>query len=81
MVTVPQRPRVWLAAGLGGTTLPPTESDRPQVRDDQGRVWIPGTDGLWHTADRRHHQTWQQLHARSDLCEVPGETTELVVAA
>ncbi|MCT2587779.1 hypothetical protein [Actinophytocola gossypii] len=61
------RPRVWLAAGLGAT---PDPVDWPRVRDDLMRRWEPGLDGLWHTADGRHHATWAELHARFDLVEV-----------
>jgi hypothetical protein len=62
------RPRVWLVAGLGKPTTQPL--DRPTVRDDLMRTWHPSGDGRWHTADRRHHQTWAELHARFDLIEV-----------
>lgn len=61
-------PRVWLAAGQNGQT-PPT--DRPVVRDGLMHVWCPGPDGLWHTADNRHHADWTELHSRFDLVEVP----------
>lgn len=60
-------PRVWLVAGLGHT---PDPDDMPTVRDDQMHVWHFGTDGRLHTADGRHHATWTELHARTDLHEV-----------
>lgn len=64
-----QAPRVWLAAGIGPERGEP--ADHPPVRDDQGRVWRHDAgDGRWHTTDGRHHQTWAQLHARSDLAAV-----------
>lgn len=38
------------------------------VRDDLGRTWSLGEDGLWHdTATGRHHQTSAELTARTDL--------------
>jgi hypothetical protein len=55
--------RVWLA----GRGQEPT--DRPDVRDDQQRVWRPA-NGQYHTADNRHHQLWRDLSARTDLVEV-----------
>lgn len=61
------RPRVWLVAGLG-TDIAPT--DLPTVRDDQMHVWSFGDDGRLHTPDGRHHATWGDLHARTDLFEV-----------
>ncbi len=71
MVATTTAPRVWLAAGIEQTTLPPRSlCDRPTVRDDQGRHWQCGDDGLWHTPDNRHHQTWGELHSRTDLTEV-----------
>lgn len=39
-----------------------------RVRDDLGRTWSLGPDGLWHdTATGRHHQTSAELTARTDL--------------
>ncbi|MGW4829640.1 hypothetical protein ACWEOG_18805 [Amycolatopsis japonica] len=60
-------PRVWLAAGVADKAAP---SDHPVVRDDLMHLWFPGGDGLWHTADNRHHAAWTELHARFDLVEV-----------
>lgn len=56
------KPRIWLP----GAARP---ADTPTVQDDQGRRWHPA-GGQWHTADNRHHQTWGQLTARTDLVEV-----------
>jgi len=72
--TSPDRPRVWLVAGLG-TDQEPT--DRPVVRDDRCRCWRPGADGRWHTPDNRHHATWSELHNRTDLVEVPAPDRDL----
>jgi len=63
----PDRPRVWLVSGTGTT---PDPIDLPAVRDTWLRTWLPGTDGIYHTADGRHHATWAELHARCDLVEV-----------
>jgi hypothetical protein len=62
------RPRVWLVAGLSTTDNAPR--DLPVVRDDLIRTWHPGADGIYHTADGRHHATWTELHTRFDLVEV-----------
>lgn len=65
------RARVWLVAGLITETTPaPEVVGVTAVRDDQLRVWRLGSDGLWHTADGRHHCSWSELHARFDLMEV-----------
>jgi hypothetical protein len=61
------RPRVWLVRGIGTT---PDPTDLPAVRDTWLRTWLPGADGIYHTADGRHHATWAELHARCDLVEV-----------
>jgi hypothetical protein len=58
---------VWLVAGVATT---PEPTDHPPVRDDLMRVWEPGQDGRWHTADGRHHADWTELHSRFDLVEV-----------
>ena len=64
----PPGPRVWLVAGNGR----PDPRDRPAVRDDWLRVWWPGEDDLWHTADGYRHATWAELRIRYDLVEVFG---------
>ena len=66
MVASTGAPRVWLA---GGGRVP---SEVAQVRDDQARVWQRGHDGLFHTADGRHHLAVGELSARTDLTEVAG---------
>jgi hypothetical protein len=66
-VDVPNRPRVWLV-GRGGTGPEPV--DLPAVRDTRMRTWVPGNDGVYHSADGWHHATWTELHARYDLVEV-----------
>jgi hypothetical protein len=63
----PSRPRVWLVGTIGTT---PDPADRPAVRDTGMRTWRAGTDGVYHSADGRHHATWAELHARCDLVEV-----------
>lgn len=68
MSTTITRPRVWLAVEIG---VKPDPTDTPTVTDDQLRTWHPGPDGLYHTADGRHHATWRELRNRSDLVEVP----------
>jgi len=69
-----RRPRVWLVAGLG-TDQEPT--DHPVLRDDRCRRWTYGDDGRWHTTDNRHHATWQELHARTDLVELSAPDRDL----
>lgn len=64
MVTA-TRPRVWLA---GRDAQLPSDLDR--VRDDQGRVWARGDDGLFRDPSGRHHQTDSALLGRTDLVEV-----------
>ncbi|KZB82758.1 hypothetical protein [Amycolatopsis regifaucium] len=66
-MSAPTAPRVWLAAGVADKPAP---TDQPVVRDDLMHLWFPGEDGLWHTADGRHHAAWTELHARFDLVEV-----------
>lgn len=61
------RPRVWLSSGVDVDTAP---IDRPVVRDVWLRTWVPGPDGMWHTADGYHHATWIELHTWFDLVEV-----------
>jgi hypothetical protein len=34
------------------------------------RTWVPGDDGVYHSADGWHHVTWTELHTRYDLIEV-----------
>jgi hypothetical protein len=63
----PNRPRVWLVGRLGTIPHP---ADLPAVRDSQMRTWLPGADGVYHSADGRHHATWTELHAHYDLVEV-----------
>lgn len=58
-------PRVWLAGERG-----PRPEDRPAVSDGLGHEWRPGPQGVWSTADGRHHETWDGLRARFDLVEV-----------
>ncbi|MGH3868524.1 MAG: hypothetical protein ACRDQ4_20860 [Pseudonocardiaceae bacterium] len=62
--------RVWLVAGLGTAPAP---TDHPVVRDDLMRIWRPGPDGHYFTADGWHHATWEELRARHDLVEVVAE--------
>lgn len=57
--------RVWLAAADSGSE----PLDRPVVRDQMLRHWLPTADGRWRSADGRHHATWAELHARFDLIE------------
>jgi hypothetical protein len=59
------RPRVWLVGRIG--TEP---NDLPAVRDTRMRTWVPGDDGVYHSADGWHHATWTELHSRFDLVEV-----------
>ena len=63
----PNRPRVWLVGHVGTN---PDPVDPPAVRDTCLRTWVPGEDGYYHSADGRHHSTWDELHARFDLIEV-----------
>lgn len=63
----PNRPRVWLVAQVGTT---PEPVDHPSVRDTQMRTWVPGADGIYHSADGWHHTTWTELHTHYDLVEV-----------
>jgi hypothetical protein len=58
--------RVWLA----GTSKPEPE-DKPNLRDDRGRVWL-ALAGQWHTEDGRHHLCWSELHEHTDLVEEMG---------
>lgn len=64
MSTTTTAPRTWLA-GIG----PAPTADA--VRDDRSWIWSRGTDGRYHDPSGRHHETAEDLHARSDLVEVP----------
>jgi hypothetical protein len=66
--TTTNRPRVWLVAG--GHVLDPPTAQLPAVRDTRGHTWLPGDDGLMHTATGYHHASWTELRARYDLVEV-----------
>ncbi|MBB3037137.1 hypothetical protein [Hoyosella altamirensis] len=59
--------RVWLAAPL---CRAPEPSDRPVVRDDLMRTWVPAVGAVYCSADGRHRATWQQLRVQHDLVEV-----------
>lgn len=60
--------RVWLVAPLCAV---PEPSDRPAIRDDMMRIWLPDSErGGYCTSGGHHHATWQQLHTRFDLVEV-----------
>ena len=59
--------RVWLVAGLAHTSEP---ADRPAVRDDLMRTWVPEPGSGYRTPDGRRRTTWAQLHSRFDLVEV-----------
>ncbi|WP_124394284.1 hypothetical protein [Rhodococcus wratislaviensis] len=59
--------RVWLVAGLAHTSEP---VDRPAVRDDLMRTWVPEPGSGYRTPDGRRRTTWAQLHSRFDLVEV-----------
>lgn len=63
----PNRPRVWLVSRIGAS---PDPTDLPAVRDTRMRTWVPGDDGVYHSADGWHHATWTELHSRYDLVEV-----------
>lgn len=64
MSTNATKPRTWLA-GIGAAPVGAT------VRDDQARVWT-FSDGQYHDASNRHHESAAELHARTDLVEVMG---------
>lgn len=59
--------RVWLVAPLCTTAAP---TDRPPVRDDLMRTWLPDGDATYRSPDGRRKTTWAQLHAQFDLVEV-----------
>ncbi|QZS56653.1 hypothetical protein [Rhodococcus opacus] len=59
--------RVWLVAALAHTCEP---TDRPAVRDDLMRTWVPEPGSGYRTRDGRRRATWAQLHSRFDLVEV-----------
>ncbi|MFD9665377.1 hypothetical protein ACFWAY_27770 [Rhodococcus sp. NPDC059968] len=59
--------RVWLVAALAHTREP---ADRPAVRDDLMRTWVPEPGSGYRTRDGRRRATWAQLHSRFDLVEV-----------
>lgn len=59
-------PRVWLV----GASLP---ADVTDVRDDQGRDWHRGPDGLFRDLSGRHRLSPAELTARTDLVERTGE--------
>ena len=59
--------RVWLVAALAHTCEP---TDRPAVRDDLMRTWVPEPGSGYRTQDGRRRATWAQLHSRFDLVEV-----------
>lgn len=63
-----RRPRVWLVATLCDA---PEPSDRPIVRDDMMRTWLPRDRRFYCSSDGRRTATWAELHARFDLVEVP----------
>lgn len=63
----PGRPRVWLARPSQPPANPP---DWPTVRDTAMRIWVPGTDGIYHSSGGWHHVSWQELRALYDLVEV-----------
>lgn len=64
---LPDQPRVWLVTAVGGGAEP---ADRPAVRDDLMRMWRPGRDDLYRTADGRRCATWAELRQRFDLVEI-----------
>lgn len=59
--------RVWLVSGLSNTGEP---TDRPAVRDDLMRTWLPDRGSGYRSLDGRRRVTWAELHARFDLVEV-----------
>ena len=59
--------RVWLVAALCRTAAP---ADRPAVRDDLMRTWLPVAGAAYRSSDGKHQATWAQLHAQFDLVEV-----------
>lgn len=70
MLTATQQRRVWLVADIPQARVP-AHDDNPPVADDQGRQWTySAEDGKYHTADNRHHASWDELHDRTDLTEV-----------
>lgn len=63
--TIAAAARVWLVAALSNTREP---ADRPAVRDDLMRTWLPGGGNGYRNG--RHAATWAELHSRFDLVEV-----------
>ncbi|WAM19399.1 hypothetical protein [Rhodococcus sp. JS3073] len=59
--------RVWLVAALSNTGEP---TDRPAVRDDLMRTWLPDRGTGYRSPNGRRRATWAELHARFDLMEV-----------
>ncbi|NMN93931.1 hypothetical protein [Antrihabitans stalactiti] len=59
--------RVWLVATLSNA---PEPADRPIVRDDMMRTWLPTDSRGYCSSDGRRTITWAELHARFDLVEV-----------
>ncbi|MFC9766558.1 hypothetical protein [Rhodococcus jostii] len=59
--------RVWLVAALSTTREP---ADRPVVRDDLMRTWLPDRGTVYRSPNGRRRATWAELHARFDLVEV-----------
>ncbi|MFD9668312.1 hypothetical protein ACFWAY_43115 [Rhodococcus sp. NPDC059968] len=59
--------RVWLVAALSNTGEP---ADRPVVRDDLMRTWLPDRGSGYRSPNGRRRVTWAELHARFDLVEV-----------
>ena len=66
--SIPRSARVWLVAPLSNAGEP---ADRPVVRDDLMRTWLPDTDNTgYHTLNGGRHTTWEELHCKFDLVEV-----------
>lgn len=66
---VATQPRTWLSARVGGTQ--PAPEPGIQLDDLHGHTWTRhADDGLMHTDDDRHVQTWPWLHEHADLVEV-----------
>lgn len=65
--------RVWLAA-MSNTCAEPL--DRPAVRDDMMRTWLPESDSRYRSTDGRRRYTWDELRSRFDLVEVDLEPSQ-----
>ncbi len=63
----PTTSRGWLVAALVHTC---ESADRPTVRNDLMRTWVPEPGSGYRTHDGRRRATWAQLPARFDLVEV-----------